>query len=71
MWMYPGLSCPNRSFSIELVGTEINTRIQVILVYGAKQNSSPNSVPLREGSVSPWVSLLKLIFVWLCPFLLV
>jgi hypothetical protein len=27
MWMYLGLSCPDRSFSEELGDTEINTRI--------------------------------------------
>jgi hypothetical protein len=51
-WVYPGPSCPDRSFSTELDDAEIN----------ANQNSGPNLIPLREGVVNPWVSLLKLIF---------
>jgi hypothetical protein len=31
MWMYPGPSCPDRPFSVELGDTEINTRIQGVL----------------------------------------
>jgi hypothetical protein len=63
MWMYLGLGCPDRSFSAELDDTEINAQIQGILVHGANQNSGPSLVPLREGVISPWVSLVKLIFV--------
>jgi hypothetical protein len=70
MLMYLGLSCPNRSFSAELDGTEINTRIRGILVHGANQNSGNRLVPLREGAISPWVSFLELIFICLCQFLL-
>jgi hypothetical protein len=70
MWMYPGPSCPDHSFSAELDNVEINARIHGILVYGANQNPSPSRIPLRGGVVSPWVTLLKLIFVWLCQFLL-
>jgi hypothetical protein len=51
-WVYPGPSCPDRSFSTELDDAEIN----------ADQNSGPSLIPLREGVVNPWVSLLKLIF---------
>jgi hypothetical protein len=63
MWTYPGPSCPDRSFSVELDDTEINAQIRGILVHGANQNSDPSPVPLREGVVSPCVSLLELIFV--------
>jgi hypothetical protein len=63
MWMYPWPSCPNHSFPTELDDTEINARICGILVHGANQNPDPNSIPLRGGVVSPWVSLLKLIFI--------
>jgi hypothetical protein len=41
MGMRPGPRCPSCSFSAELDGTEINTRIQGILVHGADQNSGP------------------------------
>jgi hypothetical protein len=63
MWMYPGPSCPDRSFYTKMDDAEINTRIRGILVHGANQNSSPSPIPLRGGVVSPTVSLLKLIFV--------
>jgi hypothetical protein len=57
MWMYLGPSCPNCSFSIELDDAEIDAQIRGILVHG------PSAFPLRERVVSPWVSLLKLIFI--------
>jgi hypothetical protein len=63
MCMYPGPSCPDHSFSTELDNTEIDARIQGILVHGANQNASPSLIPLRGAVISPWVSLLKLIFV--------
>jgi hypothetical protein len=63
MWVYPGPSCPNRSFHTELDNAKINTQIRGILVHGAGQNSGPSPIPLMEGVVNPWVSLLKLIFV--------
>jgi hypothetical protein len=31
MWMYPGLSCPDDFFSVELDNAEINTWIQEII----------------------------------------
>jgi hypothetical protein len=34
MWMYPGLSCPDHPFSLELDGTEINTWIRGSLLMG-------------------------------------
>jgi hypothetical protein len=70
MWMYLGLSCPDRSFSTEFDSVKINTRIQGPLVHGADQDPSPSPVPLREGVISPRVSLLELTFVCLCQFLL-
>jgi hypothetical protein len=63
MWTYLGPSCPDHSFSVELDDTEINTWIRGILVYGVNQNSGPSPIPLREGVVRPWVSLLELIFI--------
>jgi hypothetical protein len=63
-WMYPGPSCLNRSFFAELDNVEIEAWIRGILVRGANHNSNPSPIPLREGVISPWVSLslLKLIF---------
>jgi hypothetical protein len=60
---------PDRSLSTELDDTETNTQTRGILVHRANQNSGPSRIPLREGVVSPWVSLLELIFIWLCQFL--
>jgi hypothetical protein len=59
MWSYPGPSCPNHSFSAELVDEEVDTRVQRILVLRVNQHSSP--VPLWDGVVSPLVSPLGLI----------
>jgi hypothetical protein len=70
MWMYPGPSCHNRSFSVKLGDTEINTRIQGVLAHGTDLNFGSNPVPLTEGVKSPWVSPLELILVYLCQFLL-
>jgi hypothetical protein len=53
MCMYPGPSCPDHSFSTELDNTEIDARIQGILVHGANQNPSPNLIPLRGVVISP------------------
>jgi hypothetical protein len=63
MWTYPGPCCPDSSFSVELDDIEINSQNQGILVHGANQNSGHIPVPLREGVVSSWVTLLELIFV--------
>jgi hypothetical protein len=68
MCVYLGPGYPDRSFCTELDDVEINTRIRGILVYGADLNSGPNPIPLREGIIIPWVSLLKLVFVWWCHF---
>jgi hypothetical protein len=63
MWMYPGPSCTDCSFSTELDDTEINAQIRGILVQGVNQNSGPSLVPVREGVVSTSVSLLELNFI--------
>jgi hypothetical protein len=63
MWMYPGPSHPDRSFSIELDNAEIDAWNQGILVHGVNRNSGPSPIPLREGAISPWVSPLKLILI--------
>jgi hypothetical protein len=70
MWMYPGSSCLDHPFSTELDDTEINTRIQGVLTHGADLNFGSGPVPLREGVKIPWVSLLELILIYLCQFLL-
>jgi hypothetical protein len=53
MWMYPGPSCPDRSFSAKLDNVEINARIRGILGHGANQNPAPSPIPLRGGVISP------------------
>jgi hypothetical protein len=69
MWVYQGPSCPDRPFSAELDGTEVNTQIRGVLAHGADLNSGSSPVPIRDGVNSPWVSLLDLTFVCLCQFL--
>jgi hypothetical protein len=69
MWMYLGPSYPDRFSSAELGDEKINARIRRILALGAHQNSCSSLTPLREGVISPWLSLLKLILAWLCQFL--
>jgi hypothetical protein len=66
IWIYLGPSCPDRPFSVELDDMEINTRIRWVLAHGADQNFGSGLVPLREGVLSPCVSLLELTFVCLC-----
>jgi hypothetical protein len=71
MWMYPGPSCLNHPFSVELGDTEINTRIRRILAHGADQNFGSGPIPLiREGVKSPCMGSLEFSFVSLCQFLL-
>jgi hypothetical protein len=70
MWIYLGPSYPDHSIYAELDSAEINTQIRGILVHGVDEDLGPSSVPLRDGVVSPWVSLLELTFICLCPFLL-
>jgi hypothetical protein len=60
MWMYPGPSCLDRSFSAELDNAEIDIRILRILVLRAHRNFGPSPIPLREGDIIPWVSPLDL-----------
>jgi hypothetical protein len=45
MWMYPGSSCLDRSFSTELDDTEIKTQIQGVLSHGADLNLGSGSIP--------------------------
>jgi hypothetical protein len=53
MWRYPGPSCPDRSFSAELVGAEVDSQLQKILALGAHRHSSSGLIPLRDGVISP------------------
>jgi hypothetical protein len=63
MWMHPGPSCSDHSFSVELGNAEIDAQIGRILIQGVHQNFGSSLIPLREGVVSPCVSPLKLILV--------
>jgi hypothetical protein len=56
MWLYPGPSCLDRSFSNELSEAKINTRIQNILDHGANLNPGAGPAPLREGVANARVS---------------
>jgi hypothetical protein len=51
MWVYPGPSCPDRPFIVELGDTEINTRVRGggVLIHGGDLNFGSSPVPLREG----------------------
>jgi hypothetical protein len=56
MWRYPGPSCPNCSFSAELIDAEFDTQVRKILALGVNRHSGSSLIPLRDGVVSPWVS---------------
>jgi hypothetical protein len=49
MWMYPGPSCLDHSFSAELGDTENNTRVRGVLAHGGDLNLGSGLVHLREG----------------------
>jgi hypothetical protein len=53
MWMYPGPSCPDCPFSVELDGTEVNTHIRGVLAHGANLIFGSGPVPSREGVDNP------------------
>jgi hypothetical protein len=57
MWLYPGPSSLDCSFSEELSATEINTWIHKVLDHGANLNPWTGPTPLREGVANTWVSL--------------
>jgi hypothetical protein len=57
MWLYPGPSCPDRSFAVELSETEINTRIHKVLDHETNLNPGAGPAPLRQGVASTRVSL--------------
>jgi hypothetical protein len=63
MWMYTGLSCPDRSFSEELSEVVINTRMHKVLDHETNLNHRADPNPLREGVISTRVSLLSSILV--------
>jgi hypothetical protein len=69
MWMYPGPSFPDRSFSTKLDNADIDIRVQRILALRAHWNSGPNLIPLREGVIIPWVSPPSWLPLDLCKFL--
>jgi hypothetical protein len=62
MWMYPGPSCPDRPFSMELGDVEFNTRIRMVLAHGADMNLGVSPAPLRDGVNCTRVSPLGPIF---------
>jgi hypothetical protein len=61
MWRYPGLSCPNHFFSIELADADVDTRVRMILALRVNRHSSSGPVPMRDGVSSPWLSSLGLV----------
>jgi hypothetical protein len=69
MWVYPGPSCPDLPFSVELGDTEINTLVPGVLIHEDDLNFGSSPVHLREVVDNPWVSPLVLTFVYLCQFL--
>jgi hypothetical protein len=69
MWLYPGSSCLNRSFSEELSEAEINTQIHEALYHGANLNPGAGSTPFKEGVAITMVSLFESVFGSLCDFI--
>jgi hypothetical protein len=57
LWLYPGSSCFEDSFSKKLSVVEINIRIHMVLDHVANLNPEAGPTPLREGVVSTKVSL--------------
>jgi hypothetical protein len=57
MWLYPGPSCLDRSFSNESSEADINSRIHKVLDHGANMNPGADLAHLREGVGSTRVSL--------------
>jgi hypothetical protein len=57
MWLYSGLSDPDRSSSEELSDKENNTQILKVLDHGANLNHGAGPTPLREWLASTRVSL--------------
>jgi hypothetical protein len=60
MWRYPRPGCLDRSFSAELVDTEVDAWVWKLLALGARRPSAPGLAFLREGVGSPWVSPFEL-----------
>jgi hypothetical protein len=58
MWRYPVPSCPDRTFSVELVGVDVDSQVQRILALRVHRHSGSAPIPLRDGVVTPWVILL-------------
>jgi hypothetical protein len=63
MWRYLGPGCPDRSFQAELGDARVDTNVLRILALGVNRCTGLGPVSLREGVISPWVSLLELAFV--------
>jgi hypothetical protein len=59
MWRYPWPSCPDRSFSAELVGAEVDSWVRRILALKAHQHFGSGPIPLRDGVIGPRVSPVK------------
>jgi hypothetical protein len=53
MWMYSGLSYPDRPFSEKLDNAEINAQIHKVLAHGADLNPGASHAPLGEGATAP------------------
>jgi hypothetical protein len=66
MWWYPEPGCPDRSFSTELMDTEVDARVRKLLALRARRPSAPGTSSLREGVGSPWVSSFELAAARLC-----
>jgi hypothetical protein len=53
MWMYPGTSCSDSSFSTELDDAEINAQIRWILLHGGQSQSWPQPDPFNGRGHQP------------------
>jgi hypothetical protein len=61
MWLYPGPSCPDRPFSVELSTVEVDSRVHKVLDLGVNPNPGAGPTPLQGGVASARVSTLDLV----------
>jgi hypothetical protein len=59
MWRHPGPNCPDHSILAEPTIVEVNSWVQRILALKAHQHFGSGQIPLRDGVIRSWVSLLE------------
>jgi hypothetical protein len=58
MWLYPGLSCPDRPSIEELSAAEVDSWVHKVLDLGVNLNPGAGPAPLQDGVARPRVSTL-------------